>query len=205
MNSRGNVELRRLSSKDDLKHGLFDTLFVLENYPNMDTWNRLRNEQLLKCTITGAAEKLSCPFAIIAREQKEKEGGGCHLTICYAREPFTDDTIRVLLHAARDILHNIARNWRTLIRDIEYLSMEQVQQLDRCNATDDEYPSGTLHSVFEIEAQRRPDKVAVIYEDKRLTYREVNGRADALAFYLLGRVAIEPNKLVALVMDLITL
>ncbi|KAG5983621.1 NRPS protein [Claviceps digitariae] len=202
MNSRGNVELGRLSSKDDLKHGLFDTLFVLENYPNLDTSHRLRNEQLLKCTITGGTEKLSYPLAVIAQEHQEgDDDGGCHLTICYARELFTDNTIKVLLHTARDTLHNIARNSQTLIRDMEYLSTDQVKQLDTWNATEDEYPSGTLHSVFEIEAQRRPDKVAVIYEDKKLTYRELNDRANALAYYLVGRVAVEPNRLVALVMD----
>ncbi|KAG6001443.1 NRPS protein [Claviceps maximensis] len=207
MNSRGNLELGRLSSKDDLKHGLFDTLFVLESYPNLDTSRRLRNEQLVKCTVTGGTEKLSYPLAVIAQE-KEHEGGGedghgrgCNLTICYARELFTDNTIKVLLLTARDTLNTIAKNRHTLIRDMEYLSIDQVQKLDKWNATEDEYPGGTLHSVFEIEAQRRPDKVAVIYEDKKLTYRELNGRANALAFYLLDRVAIEPNRLIALVMD----
>ncbi|KAG6035714.1 NRPS protein [Claviceps citrina] len=211
MNSRGNVELGRLTSKGDLKHGLFDTLFVLENYPNLDTERRRRHEQLLGCTVAGGTEKLSYPLAVIVQEHRgaeeagEGEGeaeDGCDLTICYARELFTDGTIKVLLRTARDTLHKIARNWHTPIRDMEYLSADQVRQLDRWNATEDEYPGGTLHSVFEAEAQRRPHKVAVIYEDARLTYRDLNGRANALAFHLLERVAaIAPGKLVALVAD----
>lgn len=87
------------------------------------------------------------------------------------------------------------------IRDIEYLSARQREKLDKWNVTADEYPSVTIHCLFEAEAQRKPDKIAAIYQDTRLSYRELNSRANALAYYLLDRAAIEPNKLVALVVD----
>ncbi|KAK2595220.1 hypothetical protein QQS21_007073 [Conoideocrella luteorostrata] len=197
MNSRGSVELGRLS-KDDLKHGLFDTLFVLENYPNLEKSQRDLHEEVLKYKIAGGTEKLSYPLAVIAQEHGND---GCDFTICYARELFNDDTISFLLHTVYDTLQNIAKNPDAPIRDIEYLSADQIKQLDKWNATEDEYPSGTLHSVFETEAQQKPDKVAVIYEDIKLTYRELNGRANALAYCLLEKVPIKPNKLIALVIE----
>lgn len=197
MNSRGNVELGRLR-KDDLKHGLFDTLFVLENYPNLDNSQREIHEKLLKYNIVGGTEKLSYPLAVIAQEHG---GEGCSFTICYAHELFNDDTIEVLLNTVRDTLQNIANNVHAPIRDIEYLSVDQVRQLDKWNATDNEFPSGTLHSLFETEAQQKPNKIAVIYENRKLTYCQLNRRANALAYHLLSQAPVKPNKLVALVIE----
>nr|P25464.1 RecName: Full=N-(5-amino-5-carboxypentanoyl)-L-cysteinyl-D-valine synthase; AltName: Full=Delta-(L-alpha-aminoadipyl)-L-cysteinyl-D-valine synthetase; Short=ACV synthetase; Short=ACVS [Hapsidospora chrysogena] len=197
MNSRGNVELGRMS-KNDLKHGLFDTLFVLENYPNLDTEQREKHEEKLKFTIKGGTEKLSYPLAVIAQEDGDS---GCSFTLCYAGELFTDESIQALLDTVRDTLSDILGNIHAPIRNMEYLSSNQTAQLDKWNATAFEYPNTTLHAMFESEAQQKPDKVAVVYEDIRLTYRELNSRANALAFYLLSQAAIQPNKLVGLIMD----
>ncbi|OAQ67223.1 N-(5-amino-5-carboxypentanoyl)-L-cysteinyl-D-valine synthase [Pochonia chlamydosporia 170] len=197
MNSRGNVELGRLR-KDDLKHGLFDTLFVLENYPNLDESRREQHKALLKYRIVGGTEKLSYPLAVVAQEVDDK---GCDFTICYASELFGDDTIQVLLQTVHDTLENIARDAHAPIRDIEYLSIDQLKQLDKWNSTSDEFPSGTLHSLFETEAQQKPSKTAVIYEHRKLTYHELNCRSNSLAYHLLAKAPIKPNKLVALVIE----
>src|SRR6266513_569313 len=45
---------------------------------------------------------------------------------------------------------------------------------------------GCLHELIEAQARRTPEEVAVVYEDQRLTYRELNARADALAHSLRG-------------------
>lgn len=197
MNSRCNVELGRVQN-DDLKHGLFDTLFVLENYPNLDTSKRLVHKQMLQYEIEGGTEKLSYPLAVIAQEQNDNS---CSFTLCYASELFTDDTIHDLLHTVRDTFRAISQNIGKPIRDIEYLSTRQVKQLDSWNSTAAEFPNGTLHSIFESEAQQKPDKIAVVYEKSRLTYHELNSRANAMAYDLLSKVSIRPNQLVALVME----
>ena len=33
-----------------------------------------------------------------------------------------------------------------------------------------------LHQLFEIEVEKSPDKIAVVYEDVKLTYKELNER-----------------------------
>lgn len=197
MNSRGNVELGRVQ-KDDLKHGLFDTLFVLENYPNLDTSKRLSHQECLQYEIKGGTEKLSYPLAVIAQERDNET---CSFTLCYAGELFTDETVHDLLHTVRDTFRTVAQNLGTTIRDIEYISTLQIEQLDKWNATAAEFPNCTLHSLFESEAQQKPDKLAVVYEESRLTYHELNSRANALSYYLTTKVPIKPNQLVALVMD----
>jgi N-(5-amino-5-carboxypentanoyl)-L-cysteinyl-D-valine synthase len=197
MNSRGHVELGRVS-KDDLKHGLFDTLFVLENYPNLDTSKRALHQESLRYKIEGGTEKLSYPLAVIAQEEGDS---ACRFTICYASELFTDETIQDLLETVRDAFHKVSQNLDHPVREVEYLSSGQVMQLDRWNATEAEFPNGTLHALFESEAQQKPDKIAVVYEDTSLTYRELNSRANAMAYHLLSKVTIKPNQLIALVIE----
>ncbi|MEA2038548.1 MAG: AMP-binding protein [Thermodesulfobacteriota bacterium] len=41
-----------------------------------------------------------------------------------------------------------------------------------------------IHHLFEKQALKHPDKVAVILEDKRLTYGELNQKANQLAHHL---------------------
>lgn len=196
MNSRSNVELGRLQ-KSDLKHGLFDTLFVLENYPNLDTSQRELHQQQLKYTIKGGTEKLSYPLAVIAHELDD----GCSFTLCYASELFADETIEVLLHTVHDTFNNIMNNIHAPISDIEYLSDGQLKQLDKWNDTVADFPNKTLDVIFELEAERKSEKVAVVYEDVSLSYGKLNERSNALAEHLLSLAHIQPNSLIALVME----
>ncbi|CAF4660818.1 unnamed protein product, partial [Rotaria sp. Silwood2] len=46
-----------------------------------------------------------------------------------------------------------------------------------------------------------PDKIAVVYEDVQLTYRELNERANRLAHYLRSISNIHPDDLIALILD----
>src|SRR4051812_13394086 len=66
------------------------------------------------------------------------------------------------------------------------------------NDTACDYPQDRcIHELFEAQAARTPDALAVRYEDTELSYRELNARANRLARYLLdagvvrgGRVGI---------------
>jgi amino acid adenylation domain-containing protein len=58
-------------------------------------------------------------------------------------------------------------------------------------------PSGCIHEAFEAQAARRPDAVAVVCGDERLTYRELDERANQLAHHLRG-LGVGRESLVAL-------
>ncbi|CAG7977081.1 unnamed protein product [Penicillium nalgiovense] len=198
MNSRGNVELGRLH-KTDLKHGLFDSLFVLENYPNLDKSRTLQHQTELRYSIEGGTEKLNYPLAVIAREVGTT--GGFTVSICYASELFEEVMISELLHMVQDTLMQVARGLNEPVGSLEYLSSIQLDQLAAWNATEAELPDTTLHEMFENEASQKPDKTAVVYEETSLTYRELNERANRMAHQLRSDVSPNPNEVIALVMD----
>ncbi|MGH7824580.1 MAG: non-ribosomal peptide synthetase [Candidatus Binatia bacterium] len=62
---------------------------------------------------------------------------------------------------------------------------EQRTLLVEWNDTKREYPQDEcIHRLFEEQAERAPDAVAVVYETQELSYRELNQRANQLAHYL---------------------
>ncbi|MCB0167720.1 MAG: amino acid adenylation domain-containing protein, partial [Anaerolineae bacterium] len=78
---------------------------------------------------------------------------------------------------------------------------ERRQLLLDWNATGSDYPSDQcIHHLFEAQAERTPDAVAVIYEDQHLTYAQLNRRANQLAHYLQS-LGAGPETLVGICMD----
>ena len=61
------------------------------------------------------------------------------------------------------------------------LSAQEVQQmLVSWNATQVDYPrEGCLHELFEAQAESSPDAVAVVFEDMRLSYGELNRQSQS--------------------------
>ena len=74
----------------------------------------------------------------------------------------------------------------TAARTIDVLSdVERRQLLVEWNATVADCSKGRLlHALFEEQAARNPDAVAVVFEAKQLTYAELNARANQLAHHL---------------------
>ena len=68
------------------------------------------------------------------------------------------------------------------------------------NATDREYPALLLHEAFAAQARRAPDAPALRFGSERLTYADLDARADDLAARL-SRLGATPNTLVAVCME----
>mgnify|MGYP003304391758 CR=1 FL=1 len=55
------------------------------------------------------------------------------------------------------------------------------------NNTKTDYPKDkTIIDLFEEQVEKTPDNIAVVFEDQKLTYRELNEKANQLANYLLN-------------------
>ena len=62
------------------------------------------------------------------------------------------------------------------------------------------FPAPTLHETFEIQALTRPDSLAIVYENERLTYGELNRRANQLARTLIKN-GLRPGSLAGIFME----
>ncbi|AGZ30668.1 non-ribosomal peptide synthetase [Burkholderia pseudomallei] len=75
---------------------------------------------------------------------------------------------------------------------------ERKQVVYAWNATERDYPiEQCIHQLFEAQVDRKPEAIALTFEGQRLSYAELNARANRLAHYLQARGA-GPDRLVAL-------
>ena len=75
---------------------------------------------------------------------------------------------------------------------------ERRQLLYDWNATATDYPKDKcIHELFEAQAAKTPEAVAVVHEDRQLTYAELNVQANRLAHYL-RELGVLPDTLVAI-------
>jgi len=85
--------------------------------------------------------------------------------------------------------------------ELPLLTPGERRQLDTWNATTVPYPTGhRLHQLIEAQVERTPDAVAVTYEDQRLTYHELNARANQVAQYLRD-LGVGPDTRVGICME----
>lgn len=78
---------------------------------------------------------------------------------------------------------------------------ERRKVLEEWNATQADYPRDKcIHELFEAEAAKTPDAVAVIFGDRRLTYAELNTKANQLAHYL-RELGVKPDDRVAICVE----
>jgi amino acid adenylation domain-containing protein len=78
---------------------------------------------------------------------------------------------------------------------------ERHQLLVEWNNTKREYPRDQcVHHLFEVQARKTPDAIAVAFEQQHLTYRELNLRANRVA-QRLQKLGVRPDVLVALCLD----
>jgi amino acid adenylation domain-containing protein len=84
----------------------------------------------------------------------------------------------------------------------ELLSIEEKQKLlYDFNDTEVEYPGDkTIDALFEGQVEQFPGHIAVVYEDRHLSYKELDDRSTALAGYLRAR-GVEPDMAVGISME----
>ena len=89
-----------------------------------------------------------------------------------------------------------------LIGRLDILPPDELRQtLDAWNKTSSDYPRDRrLHELFEEQVRRTPERVAVVYEQQRLTYGELNERADRLAHHLI-LLGVGPDERVGLYVE----
>jgi amino acid adenylation domain-containing protein/non-ribosomal peptide synthase protein (TIGR01720 family) len=111
------------------------------------------------------------------------------LEIEFDRRRFDDDTAGRMLDHLATMLRGFVAAPEARVADVPMLTeRERRQILVEWNATaTGPAPAATLHGMFEAQVDRTPDAVALVDKHRRLTYRELDARANKLANHLRRR------------------
>src|SRR5262249_50004094 len=120
----------------------------------------------------------------------------------YASALFERATIERYLEYLRTLLEAMTADDAQAIAHLPLLGeAERRQVLIDWNSTVAGYPQEKcVHQLFETQAERTPDAIAVAHEDRQLSYSELNARANRLAHYL-REIGVGPDSRVALYLE----
>jgi amino acid adenylation domain-containing protein len=131
-----------------------------------------------------------------------EQGAGLRAAMEYCTDLFDAGTIDRLLGHFRVLLDGIVGDPDRRLSELPLLTQpERHQVLVEWNATTTDYPrDATIGDIFRSQAASTPDAVAVIADGGRLTYRELDARANRLAHYLRAR-GVGPETRVGICLD----
>ena len=104
----------------------------------------------------------------------------------YNRDLFDAATIERMSGHFQTLLEAIVAHPQKRLSELPLLTAaERHQFLEEWSGARSPYPKEkTIHQIFEEQTEATPDAVALIFEDKQITYQELNGRANQLARHL---------------------
>jgi len=128
-----------------------------------------------------------------------EEGDSLRGSIVYKKDIFDAQTVARMGRHFRTLLEGAVKTPETRIGALSLLEETELRQLLGLGSRDfREFPDEpTLQKQFEAVAEKYPDAVAVSCEERRLTYRELNEKANALAHRLMA-AGVGPEMLVGL-------
>ena len=157
---------------------LFQVVLVMQNVPQ----GALTPEGLRLETMATNAGAAKFDLTLIITEYRQ--GLGC--TLEYNTDLFEANTIVRMLSQFRTLLTAAALNPDTPLAMLPLLNAAERRSLlaELNGPSVDCQRTETLHQLFEDQVARTPNAVAVTFEHERLTYAELNIRANRLAHYL---------------------
>src|SRR5581483_563581 len=132
----------------------------------------------------------------------ERRGEELHLRFEYDRSRLEPSAVERMAGYFQTLLAAALAKPETAVSRLPLLSAAQRQQLlEQWNQTAADYPAQRcLHELFEAQAERTPERTAVRFEERTLSYRELNAQANRLSHYLRS-LGVGPDALVGLCLE----
>nr|WP_268795449.1 non-ribosomal peptide synthetase [Paenibacillus sp. Leaf72] len=192
--------------RDLSRNPLFDAMLVLQNTEQSEL--ELADLQWTPYPVESGAAKFDLTLSVSEEEQ------GMRCTLEYAVKLFERATIERWVGHFTELLRQVTRDSHTTLGSMDLLTAGQREQLlVDFNDTGAEVlleQRATLHALFEEQAAKTPERVAVVCGEEALTYQELNERSSSVAFNLQKRgvapadvVAIMPTRSVELIVGIL--
>ena len=173
---------KSVSVETDYTGNLFNTLFSFQ-----DEFDKTLYLNDLKTDVSYAEYNLVSDFPLslyMYAEEKVMKGW-----VQYQTTLFNDNVMLEMLTSYKALLANLIKTPEIFVDNVTLLSsMQRKKLLLNWNETDKEYPKDKcLHEIFAAQAVQTPETIAVIIDDNKLSYGELNHKANQFARFLRTR------------------
>lgn len=180
--------------RDLARNPIFQVMFAFQNtsVPALELAG-VRSEPV---EVDGGMTKFDLTFSLTDKEL------GIVGHIEYSTDLFNRDTIARMARHFQTLLESIAVDPDHSIATLPVMTeRERHQILFEWNDTAADYPKDKcIHQLFVEQVERTPDGIAVEFEDKQVTYRELHQKSNQLAHYLIT-LGIGPEKFVGICVE----
>ncbi|WP_238990293.1 condensation domain-containing protein, partial [Lautropia dentalis] len=173
-------EINRCASLDySMRTSLYDVVLAFDKFPaqaslgdTVTQWKRVRHQHE------------QTPLAISVNDYHENES--VDVEFSYNTAFLNNDEIERMAYRIDLMLNCVLGREDVRVDAISIMNQDEITQvIHGFNATEAAYPKDALiHELFEQQVERTPDAVAVQYEGERLTYAQLNAKANQLAHRL---------------------
>jgi len=173
---------------------LLQIMFVMQNTPQ---------GELTACGLTFSGMESDAQVAKFDLTLGMIESStGLRASLEYNTDLFDHSTIERMARHFTRLLDQLGQQPQTPLHRISLLDQVESQQIasEWNTATPTAYPPCLVHHLFESQAERSPEAVALVFEDQSLSYRQLNEQANRVAHYLIEQ-GIRSDQLVALCME----
>lgn len=180
--------------RDPSRNLLFDTLFVMQNTGKLEL--RLEGAETSLYPYVHPISKYDLMVDLTEEET------GIRIDLQYCTDLFERQSIEAFGARFLQLLADALVHPGKMLCELEILDEEEHEFLVKgLNATDSAYRDQmTIHGLFEEQAQRTPEKTALVFGPRSMSYRELNERANRLAWTLRDK-GVVPDQVVGLMVD----
>ncbi|NEO73603.1 amino acid adenylation domain-containing protein, partial [Moorena sp. SIO3H5] len=131
-----------------------------------------------------------------------EDGSSLVARLKYCTDLFAASTITRMLGHFQTLLEGIVANPEQKLGQLPLMTEVELDQLlVEWNNTKTDYPRDKcIHQLFEEQVEKTPDAVAVVFEEQKLTYSQLNRKANQLAHYL-QKLGVAPETLVGICVE----
>ncbi len=171
------------------------------NYIDFHIYESLPGEIAYTTPIIDSFEQTNTLFDLTLAKSIGKEG--VQLSLKYSSVLYSEAEITTILDYYINILQYFADSPDLPIRTEKLLGKRELHQLlHEFNNTRADFPQDkTIIDLFEEQVEKTPDNIAVVFEERRLTYRELNEQANQVGRYLRKTYQIQADDVIALQLE----
>lgn len=183
------------SYRDITNNPIFQVMFVLQNLPDIST-QELNHLKINVEDIHQTTSKFDLTFIL------SETHTGLHGTIEYNTELFRGQTMELLAKCFHQTLQTIVLHPTQHIRELDFLSEgKDILYPNQEFAPILDFPEfKPVQDLIQEAVQQYGDKTAVFFRNQKLSYTELNEKANQLAHYLLQKGLLQ-GQIVGIIMD----
>ncbi|WP_413668447.1 amino acid adenylation domain-containing protein [Mucilaginibacter sp. Mucisp86] len=164
--------------RDLSRSPLFQVMFVLQNTGTIPMLE-LGDIKIMGERVGSQSSKYDLSYN--AEETKD----GIRIVTEYNTDLYEAATIARLAGHYAELINSVTEEPSTVINKLQLLSKAEEQELKAFSETTATYPKeANIISLFEAQVTETPTATAIIFEDERVTYQQLNEESNKVANYL---------------------